>query len=187
MEAIKSRYDQYKVVFYKYYPSLYNYAYSILGNKELSEDIVQDSFLNVWEKKQDLLGINNIRFYLFSVVRNSCFSSLKNQQKRQIVEFNNISVAYENQELHPIINETEVDIEKLVGDALKRLPPKCKEVFLLSRIGNFSYKEIAETLSISVKTVENQMSKALKIIRIFAGEHNIYLILFYFLMAGSGN
>ncbi len=182
MENSNSRHDQFKEVFYKYYPSLCKYAYSILGNKELSEDIVQDSFVKVWDKKQDLVGINNIRFYLFSVVRNGSFTSLKNQQKHPVVAFTNNSEILNNHETQQVA----VDVEKLVDEALKRLPPKCREVFLLTRIGNLSYKEVADTLNISIKTVENQMVKALKIIRIFVSENGIYLILIYFSITSSG-
>lgn len=171
------RYQQFQEVFQKYYASLCNYAYSILNDLDIAEDIVQDSFVKIWDKKKDLAGTDNIRFYLFSVVRNGSLTKLSNQKKQR---FEVLSEAYQmadNSSTPGGEKEETKDLQQLINEALQLLPPKCREVFILCRISRLSYLEVAATLDISVKTVENHMGKALKIIRQFAKENKLYLFL----------
>lgn len=171
------RYQQFHEVFQKYYSSLCNYAYSILNDLDIAEDIVQDSFVKIWDKKKDLAGTDNIRFYLFSVVRNGSLTHLSNQRKKG---FETLPEEYQMADISSTSageKEETKDIQQLINEALQLLPPKCREVFMLCRISRLSYLEVAATLGISVKTVENHMGKALKIIRHFARENKLYFLL----------
>jgi len=159
--------DQFKLVFVQYYNKLCNYAYSIVKDFDSSEDVVQEVFIKIWENRQDLITSEEIRFYLFASVRNNCLTYLKKNKKNILVPISDQDGREDPvtslQEQEPAINYKE-----LLNQAIQQLPPKCKEVFLLSRISKQSYKEIADQLGISIKTVENQIGKALQILRRFA-------------------
>lgn len=171
------RYQQFHEVFQKYYASLCNYAYSVLNDLNIAEDIVQDSFVKIWDKKKDLVGADNIRFYLFSVVRNGSLTHLSNQRKKR---FEALPEEYQMADISSTSaseKEDTKELQQLINEALQLLPPKCREVFMLCRISRLSYLEVAAILGISVKTVENHMGKALKIIRQFARENKQYFLL----------
>ena len=169
-------YHQFQKVFEQYYNVLCNYAVTFLRDLSLSEDIVQEVFVRVWEKKQDIITSDTIRFYLFTAVRNNCLTHLQKEKKAAIVELNDYDAADEQISFsHEVKAET--DYKAQLADAMDQLPPKCREVFMLSRISRQSYKEIADSLDISVKTVENQIGKALKILRAYVKEHKIFLII----------
>jgi RNA polymerase sigma-70 factor (family 1) len=161
-------YERFRQVFEEYYVALCNYAFVFTKERNSSEDIVQETFLKIWEKKQDLIGNDTIRYYLFTAVRNNSLSYLKQEKKvfpLQGLDLADYDVqpmrADDTQKTEPVI---------LIKKGLALLPPKCREVFLLSRISNLPYKEIAKSLDISVKTVENQIGKALKILKNFLRE-----------------
>ncbi len=171
----ESLHDNFRIFFDQHYQRLCSYAYSFLKDEESCEDIVQDIFIKIWTNRQDLIGSEQLKFYFFSAVRNNCLNWLQKNKKHRIVEMN------DEDELEEIIIKLDPEDEKsnpkeLIAKALDRLPPKCREVFLLSRISNLTYLQIADNLGISVKTVENQISKALKILRVFAKENSIYFL-----------
>lgn len=180
MSTSSPLYHQFQQEFSHYYEPLCNYAYTILKEAHACEDIVQDIFMHVWEKKQHLVGDAGLRFYLFTAVRNNCLTWLQ-RNKRSMV-----SPLTGQEPEQPVPEQygpekVETDFNSLMRSALEKLPPKCREVFLLSRMGRLTYQEIAETKGISVKTVENQMGKALRIMRNFIREKQVWLpaILFF--------
>jgi RNA polymerase sigma-70 factor (family 1) len=170
-------YGQFKLVFDEYYVSLGNFAFSYVKDKTAAEDIVQEVFLRIWEKRQDLIGSSTIRFYLFTAVRNNCLTYIAHSKRFlsfHAAHLEDKAVIYpqDKAEGHP------ADRMAMIQKAIAQLPPKCKEVFLLSRIGNLSYKEIAKTLDISVKTVDNQVGKALRVLRDLLKEYKLIVFLF---------
>jgi RNA polymerase sigma-70 factor (family 1) len=171
----EKKYEEFKIVFEEYYNPLCNYAYSILKDATMSEDVVQEVFVRIWEKKQDLVGSPSLQFYLFRAVHNNCLSQIKQNKKKQFIHSENMEKEFAK--LHDENQEEETSYLPLIRKALSLLPPKCKEVFLLSRISNLSYKEIAGMLGISAKTVENQIGKALKIFKNFIRENKSLIIL----------
>lgn len=167
-------YGPFEVVFKTYYNSLCNYAFTFVKSTDLSEDIVQETFVRIWEDRPELIPSDGFRYYLFTAVRNNCISHLR-RKKHQRVEWK------EEDFVDPaavFLKETEGETDRMsiLDKAIGSLPPKCREVFLLSRISNMTYKEIAQSLGISVKTVENQLGKALKIMRGFLKEKGIVII-----------
>jgi RNA polymerase sigma-70 factor (family 1) len=170
-------YRQFKLVFDEYYISLSNFAFSYTKDKTASEDIVQEVFLRIWEKRKDLIGSSTIRFYLFTAVRNNCLTHIAHSKR-----FLSFHSAYLDDKavIHPQDKPEghPADRMAMIQKAIAQLPPKCKEVFLLSRIGNLSYKEIAKTLDISVKTVDNQVGKALRVLRDILKEYKLIVFLF---------
>jgi RNA polymerase sigma-70 factor (ECF subfamily) len=159
--------------FKQHYQRLCSYAYSYMKDDETSEDIVQDIFIRVWEQRQDLIGSEQLKFYLFAATSNNCLSRLQKNKKNPHVELTDEDSPDEiSIQLEP--GDKKLEPKALIAKAMEQLPAKCKEVFLLSRLSNQSYQQIADNLGISVKTVENHMGKALKILRAFAKENKMY-------------
>lgn len=170
----ETTYHQFQTVFEEYYNALCNYAFNYVKELSSSEDIVQEVFARIWEKRQDIIASDTIRFYLFSAVRNNCLTYLQKEKKAAIVELNDHDAIEEENTFSDEV-KPETDYKAQLTSAMDQLPPKCREVFVLSRMSKQSYKEIATTLDISVKTVENQMGKALKVIRGFLKENKVFL------------
>ncbi|HSN09441.1 MAG TPA: RNA polymerase sigma-70 factor [Hanamia sp.] len=180
----ESLHDNFRIFFDQHYQRLCSYAFSFLKDEESCEDIVQDIFIKIWLNRQDLIGSEQLKFYIFSAVRNNCLTRLQKNNKYRVVEMNDEDEAGEiNIKLDP--EDEKANPTELIAKALDRLPPKCREVFLLSRIGNLTYLQIAENLGISIKTVENQIGKALKILRNFAKENRIYFIVALCIIGGN--
>ena len=180
-EGNEQKYIQFKLVFEEYYVSLSNFAHTYTKDKLVSEDIVQEIFLKIWEKRQDLIGSSSIRFYLFTAVRNNCLTYLQHAKKTLSIH----AVNLENSLVFIPSDKPEgqsVDRMTVIQKAISQLPPKCKEVFLLSRIGNLTYKEIGKTLGISVKTVDNQIGKALKMLRNLLREYKFFVEMFLYVV-----
>ncbi|HVI44441.1 RNA polymerase sigma-70 factor [Chitinophaga sp. 22536] len=160
-------YRHFQQVFEQYYKPLCKYAFSFIKEKEVCEDIVQDIFVKIWETRKDLLMVAGIKFYLYTAVRNNCLNHLYRGQCRPVYSLTNMDI----EAALPAEAETGegelINYKELLEKGIEQLPTKCKEVFLLSRIGNFSNQEVADNLGISIKTVNNQLWKALKFLRIF--------------------
>lgn len=170
----------FKDLFSKEYNKLCKYAFSYTQDEHTAEDVVQDTFIKIWEKKRDLIESPEIRFYLITAVRNNCIT-LARKKKNQKTQFTDNTPEPDPEPYFSISQETEKENRQLVQvqEALNQLPPKCKEVFLLIKLHGLSYKDAAATLDISIKTIENQMGKAIRILR----DYNKSLILFIYLLA----
>ena len=164
-------YKQFQLVFERYYDPLCKYAFSFIKERNACEDIVQEVFARIWETRQDLVSSDNIRFYLFTSVRNNCLTYLRQGQRSSTYSLSELET--EDVELTAEIatdagqGET-INYKTLLGKGIEQLPPKCKEVFLLCRLGDLNNQEVANSLGISVKTVNNQLWKAIKILKAFA-------------------
>lgn len=142
---------EFEKIFRKYYLPLGMYALRIVGDADNAQDIVQDAFSKIWIALEKDVNIDNMRAYLYRCVRNECLLHMRNK----IVTVGEESIPELSEE---IIDTSERDA--LVWKAIGQLPERCREVFLMSKRDGFSNKEIAEELDISLKTVENQMTKA---------------------------
>lgn len=155
-------------LFNTYYETVRNYIYYKCGNIKLAEDIVQDSFVKIWERRENL-HFEKVRPYLFTI----CNNALRNAFDHQKVVLKHKSMAtvnYKDNESPEFLFEVE-DFRKKLESAIANLSDKEREVFLLSRIDKKSYKEIAEIIDISVKSVERRMSNAFISLRSTLGEH----------------
>ena len=149
-------------LFNNHYTELCRKAYRIVNNKEISEDIVQDVFFKLWDKKEKIDIKTSLKAYLNRMVFNESISFLR--KNKETFEFSDVIEQTEtNPEPENKIEQEE--LKSIINSAINELPPRCKTIFLLSRIEALTYKQIAEQLEISVKTVENQMGKALKTLR----------------------
>jgi RNA polymerase sigma-70 factor, ECF subfamily len=148
----------FEMIFRTYYQPLCRYAYSFLQDKEEAEEVVQASFITVWEKRNNIAIETSLKSYLYRMVRNSCLNVIKHEKVKQLAVS---EVAYES--VAQKIQAAELEIK--ITEAMKTLPEQCRLVFQLSRFEELKYQEIADQLQISVKTVENHMGKALKLMR----------------------
>jgi len=151
-------------LFKKYYNELCGYAYQYFRDRDTVEDIVQDLFYKLWQKRERLEIRSSFRAYLYRAVYNNTLQVLKEKNSLQTIDdqqgnyevilSDEIFETVESKEIHQIIEKT-----------LEKMPERVRKIFELSRFEGLKYREIAEHLSISIKTVEANMGKALKIFR----------------------
>lgn len=156
--------EAYETVFRAYYSSLCLFAVRYLKRMDLAEEIVQDLFLTLWEKRHVFSLESSLKSYLYRAVHNN---ALKYLQHQKVVE-KHASQTINQMQYHadePIHNLQSEELAGLVSKAFAAMPAKTKEIFDMSRNEGLKYGEIAERLGISVKTVEAHMGSALKILR----------------------
>lgn len=154
----------FEMIFRTYYQPLCNYAYTFLQDKEDAEEIVQSTFLNVWEKKETLSIRTAVKPYLYAMVRNACLNVIKHEKIKQKHAVEELAIgAHSYDSVSHTVAGSELELK--IQQAMEQLPEQCRLVFKLSRFEELKYSEIADQLNISVKTVENHMGKALKIMR----------------------
>jgi RNA polymerase sigma-70 factor (ECF subfamily) len=155
--------SSFETLFRQYYQMLCTYAYRFVNDTDIAEEIVQELFYKIWEKRTELQINVSIKSYLFSAVHNRCL---------KFIEHKNVEARYRDYYLH---HESEVDTEQshsnvgelqvIIDQTLDSLPERCSRIFRLNRFEGLKYHEIALKLSISIKTVEANMGKALKMLR----------------------
>jgi len=164
----------FEMVFKYYYSGLVIYADQIIKNIPVSEDIVQSVFLKLWENRQSL-DIHSFRSYLIQCVKNRCIDHLrscevKNKLSQELKDYSHFEM---QEDLWTLM-----ELDELIQQAIDKLPPRCREIFLMSRTENLKIAEIAEKLRLSARTVETQISKALKVLRTELAEYLALLIIF---------
>jgi RNA polymerase sigma-70 factor (ECF subfamily) len=167
----QGRKDAFESLFRKYYHPLWRYSVKFVRDSNEAEEIVQEFFIYLWEKKATLTLPDSVPVYLHVAIKNRCLNHLK----KKIHAHSPIEEQADARHYEPNHMETE-ELTQGIEEAINRLPEKCRIIFLLSRQSQFSYKEIAEQLSISVKTVESQMGIALKKLKEHLLRHGINLI-----------
>jgi RNA polymerase sigma-70 factor (ECF subfamily) len=157
---------------------LYQSAFYLLKDKDASKDIVQDVFLWIWQNRPTL-NISNVRAYLKAAVRFKVANFIRSGNIRD--SFYDEVARVQPHPASPSGEEMIAlkELQQVIHEAICQLPDKCREVYRLSREEGLSNREIAERLGISIKTVENQMTIALKRLRSSIGIHTICLIMLY--------
>ncbi len=146
--------------FHIYYRPLCLYALRLLGNTDEAEDVVQDTFAALWEKRDTLHQISSVKSYLYTAVRNNCLMKLRTKKDFESVE--EFQLVDENT-LEEEVSRAE--LEARLWKMIDGLPERQREVFLMAKRDGMAYKEIAEKTGLSVKTVENHVTRALKSLR----------------------
>lgn len=153
---------EYELVFKQYYEGLCRYANLILKDMDASEEVVQQTFVKLWEKRANLSIETSLKLYLYKSVYNASLNELKHLA----VKDKYINMQNSEEKSNEMQNVAQVkELEEKIEKALLKLPEQCRLIFQMSRFRQLKYREIADILNISVKTVENQMGKALKIMR----------------------
>lgn len=156
--------DRFDGIYIAYFARLCRFAGTYVQSEEAAENIVQNVFLFLWEKHHSLRIRTSISSYLYTLVKNKCIDHLRHQKIDRDYRAGQALrlAALEQLDTGLITGE---DPEATVTAAIDRLPPRCREVFILSRAEGKKYSEIAQILGISVNTVENQMGIALRRLR----------------------
>jgi len=162
-------------IFQQHYPMLCNFAERYVLDINIAEDLVQDLFVKLWENRETIIITTGIKSYLFQSVRNLCLNYLKHdkvhkkfeEHSKHVYSDNFYSDALEEEELAFIIHQ-----------AIQNLPPKCREIFEKSRFEEKSHDEISAEMGITKKTINNQLWKALKLVRDHLADNEIIMILF---------
>jgi len=151
-------------LFLDYYVNLCRFSYTYLKDNDISEEIVQEVFINLWEQR-DSIDINtSIRSFLYTSVKNRSLNHIRNQKTR--IRHEDEFAREQASKVGHIINFCEQEeLNHIIDKAIAELPEQCRTIFEMSRNQNLTYKEIAQHLNIMPKTVENQMGIALKKLR----------------------
>ena len=173
----------FEMLFKLHYQNLCAYAYLFLKDADTSEDTVQEVFYKLWNKKDDIHIDTSLKSYLFRAVRNGCMNVIEHMKVRDgYKEHAGDSIRTEQVTAvdHAIVNE----LEQKISETINKLPPERKKVFVMSRYEGLKYREIADELGISVKTVENQMYQALGFMRENLKEYMLLILLLIILRMG---
>lgn len=156
----------FKELFDQYHTALFYYACKFV-DETVARDIVQEAFLYLWQNRQHLIVATSLNRYLFGIIRNMCLKHHRHQQsKGQVVDSDSVYLATEElsfyqKEPEAISSLIEKEMDGKLEEALQKLPPRCLEVFMLSRKEGLKNREIASQLDITEKAVEKHISKAL--------------------------
>lgn len=131
---------------------------------DIAREIVQEAFVSLWDKRDTIELGRSPEAYLGTTVRNRCFNYLRDN-KKYVVDMLDIERLGETHAYNEQDHLIESELKERIDEAINSLPNKCRKIFLMSRIENKKYQKIADECKISIKTVEVQMSKALKIMR----------------------
>ncbi len=142
-------------------PGLVRFAYIHLRDTEDAREVVQEVFINIWDKREQLNFEEELKYYLFRSVKNGCLNMIKKRRLDTVSLEEGLTAAEES---HDDANDTERRFKSVMAQ-INQLPEMCREIFLMSRMEGLSHKEIAEILEIAPKTVENQIGIGLKKIR----------------------
>ncbi|MCT4615541.1 MAG: RNA polymerase sigma-70 factor [Marinifilaceae bacterium] len=168
---------KYEVFFKAYYKDLFLWAYSIVKDTCVAEDIVQDFFVDFWENKRCKNITTNPQSYLYTSIRNLCINYIN---KGKIGPINN-KYEYNEDTIRDVEQEFDYEMSQQIYSAINQLPNRCKEVFVLCCMNSYSYQEVADDLDISINTVRTHMLKAFRVLR----EKLKSPYLFYFLYTDS--
>lgn len=161
--ATKSDEKAYNALFNRFAPALIQFSHSIVHLPEPAEEIVSDVFIRIWEKRHSLDQVINLKIYLYISVKNYSINYLRAKKNQEVFDLDNIPADLIQTTMpNPLQITCNRQLEQRIHDAISHLPPKCKLIYKLAKEDGLRIKEIAEILQISSKTVENQMTIALK-------------------------
>jgi RNA polymerase sigma-70 factor (ECF subfamily) len=172
----------FELLFRKYYVRLCAFANKFLNDPEEAREVVQEVFTKIWEGRDEIDPEDSFKSYLFKVTQNLCINKLRRRKvESRYVEIYK-QVYTEHSDFSAIDSLFGKELEEQIAISFGKLPTECRKIFELSRIEGLKYKEIAENLQISIKTVEAQMSKALRLLRTDLRD---YITIFLFILICS--
>jgi len=171
---------------------LYQFSFSFVKSKAVAEEAVSDVFFKVWLNRMELVNIQNIKAYLFKATYNTSLNYLDEMKRRKAISLDDLEV---DLGIDLICPETELinkELKSVIEQAIEDLPPRCKMIYKLAKVEQMKYKEIGELLDISVKTINHQLSIALKkigeVIKSYLnekGDSSNFIVLFQLFMPSS--
>ncbi|MBB6274538.1 RNA polymerase sigma-70 factor (ECF subfamily) [Pedobacter cryoconitis] len=157
--------DAFEQTFRTFYKMLRAYAYTFIKDNEGAEEIIQNVFCRIWERRDQLKTDGSLRSYLYRVVHNESLSYLRHQKVKNLFQdyYKENTEEASNEVVNKILAN---ELDRHIQRAIAELPQQCRIIFQMSRFEQLKYQQIADILQISIKTVENQMGKALKVLRL---------------------
>ncbi len=157
------RESAYEQLFKEFYQPLSVFASNYLEDLESGKEVVQELFVHLYEKRKNVVITTSLKSYLYQSVRNRCLNYIKHQQVKKEHQDKMKTESEPSDSLEDKIRETE--LEHMIFKVVDQLPPQCRKIFTMSRVKGLSNGEIAEQLELSKRTVETQISNALKVLR----------------------
>ncbi len=158
-----------EILFREYYPDVCRSVMRIIPDPGIAEDIAQDVFFDLWRKRESLNVNSSFGAYLRRAARNKSLNYIRD---RKITPEGEEKLPHREENQSDANRKLEIqDLQRSIDQAVNELPDRCRQIFSLSRFEDMSYQEIADQLDISIKTVENQISKALRLLREALGPH----------------
>jgi RNA polymerase sigma factor (sigma-70 family) len=152
----------YKSLFFLLFPSLQNFAFSMVKSRVLAEEIASDLLLEVWIRRQKLMVIENLKLYLFVGAKHAAINKIKQENKHSKFSLDDLRVEFISDYVNPDESAELHELQEKISSAIKALPPACQLIYKLAKEDRLKYKEIAQLLDLSVKTIDHQLSIALK-------------------------
>lgn len=152
----------YKKLFFHFFLPLKSFSFSILKTKEIAEEVVSDVLIEIWARRKQLPEIEDLKMYLYVSVRNTSLRKLQQTQKTTVLSLDELEVEFASADPDAEASLITSELANKIELAIEQLPPQCKIIFKLAKEDRLKYKEIAILLNISVKTIDNQLSTALK-------------------------
>lgn len=152
----------FRAIYVHFFRRLCQFALAIVKSREPAEEIVEDIFVRIWQNREGITGIRNLRVYLYTSVKNASLNYLSQKARQSISEpFDHIHIDFDTS-VDPEQILIGAEMHRKIASAVEALPPRCKMIFKLVREDGLRYKEIAEILNISINTVDVQMAIAIK-------------------------
>ena len=152
----------YKELYIILYPSLFHFVSSFTKSRQAAEEIISDVFMKIWVKRSDLEQIKNLQVYCFVMAKNFSINYLEDQKRFTTVNIDDFEGNIQSEYIDPEQLMITDQMYLRINHAVNKLPDRCKMVFILVKENGFKYKEAAEIMHVSIKTVENQLAIALK-------------------------
>tara|TARA_R110000868_G_scaffold358814_2_gene620534 strand:- start:207 stop:758 length:552 start_codon:yes stop_codon:yes gene_type:complete len=162
------------ILYDNYWKPLFISSYNLLKNREVCEEIIQDVFIDIWNKRAEIQIKVSLQSYLYACVRYKVFAEIRKNKIIRVELFEDLNNRF--QYASPETKIMNKELKSHIKGVVENLPKKCKNVYKLSRHEQLSHKEIAEKLNISTKTVENHISNALRILRTSLGNVLSFLL-----------
>ena len=152
----------YKELFVSFYNPLLRFAVTLVKSREQAEEVVSDVFINIWEKRKRINSISHLKVYLFIAVKNTSLNYLSRQNKNLTDSVDEAGMDFKSIYFDPEQLMVTAEMVARIKAAIEELPPKCKLIFKLIKEEELKYRDVADILNISTKTVESQIAIALK-------------------------
>lgn len=160
--AMQSDPHAFKLLFRYYYTGLFRFAMSIVKLKEAAEEIVEDVFVAIWNKRSTITAISNLRIYLYIAVKNRCFNYVRRATDKEVMDLDDIGADYFRLVPDPEDMLVASELLQRVNKAILNLSPRCRIAYKLVKEEGLTYREVAEVLNISPRTVENHIASAIR-------------------------
>lgn len=178
--------NAFEELYFNMQPRLFAFSKKFIENNEIARDIVQEIFFEFWENRHTTTIKSSVNAYLFRTLHNKCLNYIRDLKVREKyssyvdIKLKEAELFFFDQEQDSYKSIFFKEVQEIFNESMKNLPDSCREIFLLSRMKGLSNKEIADQLNISVRTVENQIYRALKVLKVSLKD---YLPLFQFLFS----